>query len=227
MDIILFTILALIGAMPIILIVAAVKASTVNEARSETLTFLHDWGGIAPDGLVQWCKTTFGSSVAFFLLIALAFFFNLIGDGTAPRISAQFSHFEFSSTKWSVENAHDWSKLKTHLRENWIQKYPDQDLENMDNWNAWKNEHKKYQLRGVRTLIYFALLLAAAGIIDIIRRKYWRRGIIITLAGILFFISTTFIWSERTNHYIGSIISANHSLGDYKMPLPPSLKAIY
>ena len=222
-DALLFAGLALIGAMPVFLLVASIKRCSLRQARLNTMTFLEDWGGIAPQRLANWFKLTFGSSVAFGLLIALAFAFNLVGDGTAPRISSAFGHFNVSYVEWSVSHEFDWKTLMTHLRTNWKKLHPSEDIEDPTVWAKWKNDRKKYQARGARTLVYFSILMFVAGFIDILGRRQWRRGVTVTILGALFFLMMIFVWAERKGHYVEAVLAANDSLGELMMPQPPSL----
>lgn len=222
-DAMLFASLALIGAMPVFLLVASIKRCSLKQAHSNTMTFLEDWGGISPQGLTNWINLTFGSSVAFGLLIALAYVFNLVGDGTAPRISSAFSHFNVSYVEWSVSHESDWKKIMKHLRTNWKTLRPSEDIEDPAVWAKWKNDRKKYEARGARTLVYFSLLMFIAGLIDILGRRKWRRGVTVTILGALFFIMMIFVWADRKGHYVEAVLAANESLGELMMPHPPSL----
>lgn len=221
----LLTIMAVIGAMPIFLLVAAITRSSLKESQTKTMLFLEQWGGIAPDSVKEWIRTTIGSTVGFALLVALTATFNSLGDGPLiPYISGKLNHFGVEYTQWSEGHETEWKTFRDGVRINWVKAHPEEDL-NKDaaSWDKWKQGKGKDSVRVPRTLIFFSFILAIAGLVDLTDKTFRKRGALLLILGLTFSISFLYIWADRKNSYVHNVFLANESLGQYKMPLPMSL----
>lgn len=221
----LLTILAVIGAMPIFLLVAAMTRSSLRDSQTKTMLFLEQWGGIAPSSVKEWVRATIGSTVGFALLVALTGTFNSLGDGPLiPYISGKFSHFGAEYTHWSDGHETEWKTFRDGVRINWVKAHPDDDL-NKDaaSFDKWKQDRGKNRVRIPRTLIFFSLILAVAGLVDLTGKNFRKRGALLLIVGLTFTISFLYIWADRKNSYVHNVFIANESLGQYKLPPPMSL----
>ncbi len=219
----LFPVLAVVGALPVFLLVASLSRTDLKSARTKSLKFLQEWGGVAPKSVAEWVKTALGSSVGFALLVALAFTFNLAGDHSMRFISSTFDHFGVEYTQWSSDHEFDWKKVRNNVQRRWVELHPSEDLNNNpEDWSKWKNDRNKWQTRAARTLVYFALLLCLAGIIDLAYARFRRRGLVNLALGIVSFVVLSMIWSDRKAHYVEAVLRANDSLGAKAIELPAS-----
>ena len=215
--------LAVIGAMPVFLLVAALTRCSASQAQRRTMTFLERWGGLAPENLKAWIKQAIGSSAGFVLLVALAAVFNWLGDGAMPAISRSFGHFGTAETAWSEEHRSDWVKFREGIRNQWGREHPDEDLtSDKQAWEQWKTNRGKDWVRVPRTLVFFSLLLVIAGIVDITARKFRQRGAVLAIVGMIAFVVFSFIWADRKAHYVREVMVANNALGLVKQPVPAS-----
>lgn len=222
-DTLFYAALAVIGSLPVFLVVASLSRVDLANARSRTVHFLEEWGGVAPKGLADWVRLTFGSSVGFALLIVLAYSFNFAGDHSMPTISSAFKHFGVEYTEWSVDHFGDWKQFRNHVKLEWVELHPDENLENDPAaWAAWKNNRGKRQVRAFRTLVWFSFLVCLAGLIDVFRKRYWRRGLVCIVFGLLAVVTFSLIWADRKAHYVEAVVVANSSLGDKAAKLPGS-----
>ena len=229
MTILLMCGLAVIGAMPVFLLVASLTRTSVTNGQRQTRKFLEQWGGIAPANLKVWIRTTIGGSVGFSFLVALTVAFNWLGDGrhVTPAFSAAFGHFGNPYTEWSVTNVRDWEKFREDIKFKWVEKYPGQNLVSDEKaWNEWKNRLGKEQVRIPRTLIWFSVLLLIAGLYDITSTTYRRRGTLLLVLGAVSFVVLMQIWADKKNGYVRDVVAANRTLGDLKVPVPESLETI-
>ncbi len=225
MTILLMCGLAVIGAMPVFLLVASLTRTSVTHGQQQTMKFLEHWGGIAPKSLKVWIRTAIGGSVGFSLLVALTFAFNWLGDQprTTPAISEVFGHFGNPYTEWSVTYNKDWVGFRDKIRDQWVRKYPGKDLVNdPEAWEQWKNQKGKENVRIPRTLIWFSVLLIA-GLYDLTSPTYRRRGALLIALGAVSFVVLMQIWAGKKNHYVHEVVVANRTLCDFKVSEPESL----
>lgn len=210
--------MAVIGAMPIFLLVAALTRNTVKDAQESTMAFLERWGGIAPNSVKTWVTKTIGSTVGFALLIALTAAFNKLGDGPlVPHLSGLFQHFGNKYTQWSESHDDDWRNLRDGVRINWAKAHHGEDLTQPNAWEEWKNRHGKENVRIPRTLIFFSLILALAGLVDLIGKTFRQRGALLLTVGLVASISCLYIWADRKNSYVHNVALANETLNQYKV----------
>ena len=213
----LLTIMAVIGAMPIFLLVAAISRSSIKESQTRTMLFLEQWGGTAPDSIKEWVRTTIGSTVGFALLVAMTATFENLGDGPLiPYISGKFNHFGGEYTQWSEEQKKEWQHFRDGVRINWHKAHADEDLSNDEAWSKWKQRKGKDGVRVPRTLIFYSFVLAIAGLVDLAGKTFRKRGALLLLLGLAFSISFLYIWSDRKNNYVHNVFLANEMLGQYK-----------
>lgn len=227
MTILLMCGLALIGAMPVFLLVASLTRTSVTDGKKKTQKFLKQWGGIAPPSLKVWIRTTIGTSVGFSFLVALTFAFNLLGDQrhVTPAFSKAFGHFGNPYTEWSVTHAEEWDAFREKIKGKWAMRHPDENLVlDKKAFEEWKNARGKEQVRIPRTLIWFSVLLLAAGLYDLSSARYRRRGILIINLGAVSFVLLMSIWADRKNSYVRNVVTTNETLGDFMVPVPRSLE---
>ena len=217
--------MAVIGAMPIFLLVAAITRSNLKESQTNTMMFLEQWGGIAPDSVREWIRTIIGSTVGFALLVALTATFNNLGDGPLiPHISGLLNHFGAEYTQLSERHESEWKTFRDGIRINWVKAHPEEDLnKDTESWDKWKQGKGKDNVRVSRTLIFFSFILAIAGLVDLTGKTFRKRGALLLIIGVAFSISFLYIWADRKNSYVHNVFLANETLGQYKMPLPMSL----
>ena len=216
-------IVALIGAMPIFLLVASLMRKTVAEAQPNTMHFLERWGGIAPSGLREWLRITIGATAGFGLLMALAQGFNELGDATMPRISSVFAHFGDPFTTWSVRDREDWRGLRDGVKGRWVNLHPAEDLVNDPAaWNKWQDDRGKGMVRSIRALVFFAFMLVLAGVFDLTARPFRGRGVATIVVGLLALTALVQIWVDRKSHYIREVHLANETLRPFGVTVPSS-----
>ena len=222
------SVLAVIGAMPLFLLVASLSRSSVADAQRLTMNFLEQWGGVAPESLKIWVRKTIGGTVGFSLLVALSFGFNFLGDtNITPSISKAFHHFGYRYTEWSDNSERDWVKFRDSTRGRWVKAHADDDLMNDPiAWEKWKNDRGKDQVRIPRTLVWFSFILIMAGFVDILLRNFRRRGALLMFLGAATFIVLMYIWADRKNHYVHEVVLASETLGKNRVEHPPSLVAL-
>jgi hypothetical protein len=228
MTILLMCGLAVIGAMPVFLLVASLTRKSVAEGQQQTMKFLKQWGGVAPKSVKVWIRASIGGTVGFGLLVALTFAFNWLGDQplTTPAISEVFGHFRNPYTEWSVASYQDWVDFRDMIKIKWVKGNPGQDLaKDPEAWEQWKNKQGKEHVRIPRTLIWFSVLLLIAGLYDLMSPKYRRRGALLIALGAVSFVVLMMIWAGKKNHYVYDVVTANRTLGDSKVSEPESLKA--
>jgi hypothetical protein len=227
--ILLLSILAVIGAMPIFLLVSAITRSDLKEAQVNTMTFLERWGGIAPESVQEWIRKAMGATAGFALLVALAATFNKLGDGPIiPILSGSFGHFGAEYTQWSEAHQTEWEGFRDGVRVNWVKIYPDENLvKDPDAWDKWKRDKGKDSVRVPRTLVFFSFIILTAGLVDLTNKTFRRRGVLLVIIGALSFMSFLYIWADRKDSYIHAVFLANETLEQHKLPIPPSFTASY
>lgn len=229
MTILLMCGLAVIGAMPVFLLVASLTRTSVTDGQRQTMKFLEHWGGIAPKRLRAWVRTAIGGSVGFSLLVALTLAFSWLGDQprTTPAISAVFGHFGNPYTEWSVTHNQEWVDFRDAIKEAWGKQFRNENLmNNPEAWEQWKNARGKDSVRIPRTLIWFSVLLVMAGLYDLTSPIYRRRGALLIALGTVSFVMLMLIWAGKKNHYVHEVVAANTELGIYKIKEPDSLREI-
>jgi hypothetical protein len=212
--------LALIGALPVFFLVASARCQSLPTARRNTMRFLEDWAGIAPETLKEWIRTAIGSSVGFALLVALAFSFNYLGEESMPVIARAFGYFGSHRVAWSEEHRGDWEALADDLKTRWVTTHPKENLRDAAIFEKFKNDRGKEWVRAPRTLVIFSLLLISAGLLDLRSQRFRRRGLGLLCVGLLSFFLFSIVWVNRKGHYIREIIAASESLGEGKVAIP-------
>ena len=210
--------------MPVFLLVASITRTSVSNAQLQTMAFLEQWGGIAPEALKKWIRTTIGCSVGYGFLVALAFSFCSLGDGkTMFVISKPFNYFGYQHTEWSAIYNSEFEDFQTGFRIRWGEKHRAENLVDPKKWEQWKVEHGKNLARIPRTLIWFSALLLVAGLYDATSRTYWRRGILLVILGGLSFVGCVYNWADRNDHFVREVLKANLTLNESGQPIPNSL----
>ena len=191
----LFVILGLVGAMPLTILVAALKNKGISSAAREINKFLTEWSGLAPE-VQPILKKVLGFSGSFVFLFALALVLAGISEGSMPYLTF-IPHLPHQATQWRISHADDWSMLVFRYKGTFA--------------NEKEYEEKKgilghpYVL-GSRTAFMYALILFVAGLVDVARRQRWRRGVTSLILGA--FLSMTFysLWFKTEGNYVRWVI---------------------
>lgn len=211
--IILFALVTVIGAMAVFLLVAAILGISIKEAQQVTMTFLADWGGIAPAKLHELVALTIGGSASFALLVGLALALDALADASIHYLSALFHHFGIKEVIWSERHSADWKAYRNQLRIQWGAANPDDNIaKDPQKWATFKNQRGKNAVRASRTLTYFSVLIILAGIIDLFSSTFFNRGVALFIIGIVALVGFCYVWADRKASYVNEIILANDSL---------------
>ncbi|MFQ5605477.1 MAG: hypothetical protein ACE5HS_19585 [bacterium] len=212
---ILYSILGVVGAMPLCLLVASLRGETLEKARKLTFSFIETWGGFAPKGLRGWITLSLGSTVGFALLWGLAQTLNTLGKDIVPYTSAAFHHFGKMNTAWSVENWHEWEAFLREIRRHYNCKHPEHDLMvNRQTFYIFKSSIGATAVRAMRTLFMFSVLLFFAGLFDLRNKKFRKRGMAALMVAIFAAAAFTFTWSARQESYVSEAFLVNNDLGE-------------
>ena len=225
----LFSLLSVIGAMPLALLVAATQRIKLREAIKKISKFLETWAGMAPKAIHAYISTAIGFSGGFIFLVALTYILNSLGNATMPHYSRAAHHFGRPLTMWSVEHEPDWKKFKNAFQNRWQKEHPQQ------KWDDLKTETlSKWQVRAARVLFYYSLLLLLAGVVDLgfvliarllkfTWKRFFKRGISVTLIGLAASFVCLLIWVDRKQYYINEVVRVNDALESpvRSSPSPP------
>ena len=208
-----YSIIAVIGAMPLFFLVAAAMRISVKRAKKISLQFLEDWAQVAPEAIQGAVSSILGFATGFALLVALTFGFDKVGDEIMPHISGVFGYGGSQIVAWSVNSRSDWQRMRDDYRERW-------EAQNQGRtWEEHKNELEKRQVRGARTLFFFALLLIIAGGLDIFSARLRKRGLALLLIGVVATSACLIWWVGRKEHYIGEVVRLSVRLNPPLCPL--------
>lgn len=220
-DIILYPILAVIGAVPLFFLVAAISRSTLDRAKKVTLRFLDDWANVAPAALRGAVSSILGFATGFALLVALAYGFDRLGNDNMKYVSRGVGHLNNKLVAWSVNSEREWKKFRDAYQSEWEKEHLG------ESWDVQKTETMgKWKVRVARTLFCFSLLLTLAGLLDLFSKKFRKRGLGLLMIGILATAACLNFWVNSRERYIREVIRQNDLL-IHQVPKPASLNDVW
>ena len=219
----LIPLLALVGTIPALLLVASVQRTTLASACRGAVHFLGTWGGKARGRGTSLAMLSLGVVSLFAVLAGLAAFLNERGDDALPKISETYGHFGKKDTAWAVSHEEEWREFKNRFRTQWTLVHPAEDLRHdRAAWANWKNDHGRNLVRAARVLALYAVFVLIAGLVDLRSAAFRKRGGVLFAIGIFSFMLFSYLWADQHGRYVREVFAANSMLGGKRAEVPAS-----
>lgn len=200
-----YAVLGLILVAPVAFFVGAVNDLRIADAFRKTKGFFDQLDEVVRYKFLPNSLKVTGLTATLFLFAIFAYYTDRLGDTVMPKLSPVVGHFGEERLKWSIEQEGDWGSLKFNYRV----------VTNIHGdrkkWEDKKTELGKGDVRLFRTLVFYFVLLAIAGVVDLSASgKFRRRGVSVLLIGILGTVLCIMVWAERKDKYIENLV-ADHA----------------
>ena len=216
-DAVLYEILALLGAVPITFLAAALGGVDGATAARRIFRGLGSLGGAAPPDSHPSGRWVVGVALFLFLGAIGTFVLGHVADNAMPYLTF-LPHAERESAEWAFTNPNDdWAVYRAQYKAAFLAHTGGDEAD----YQAQKHRLGRGSIRATRTLWMFAVIVAAAGAIDLARRRRVRgwTGLLIGLGAVLVIYA---FWYAREGHYVKEMVVSSLGLPD---PLRPALPA--
>lgn len=212
--------LGVLGAMPLVMMVAAVRQNTIAVARRRLLTFFRDWAGMAPRDLHRLVRATVGFSGAFVFFVAFAFLADRVAAAVADPVLRLWP-LPSEATSWQLSHQSEWSTFRSSYENSW------RHYTGKSDWELDRHvfELGRWRTRAARTATLLCVLAAFAGAYDCYRSpRFRRRGMATFLTALVLTVATCSIWSLSEGRFVKSLATANRALpSEFEVDVPASL----
>jgi serine/threonine protein kinase len=206
-DALLYPLLAVIGAVPITLLVSAFGGRDLRTAAYHILRTLGSLGGIAPQSANPGRRQVLGLALYLFLGSVISFLLGHAADTVMPQLTF-LPHTDLEVTAWALTDPnHDWKTYSMHYKTAFVAHTGATEAI----WQAHKHSFGRGSIRAARTLFCFGALLATAGAVDLGRRR-WGRGVTSLIAGACACLILYSVWYDREGHYVREMVAASTRL---------------
>ncbi len=216
-DALLYPLLAVIGALPLILLVAALAGLETRAAANRIIEALGSFGGMAPQTPEHGRRRTLGVALGLFLGAVLSVLLSYAADQLMPKLRF-ILHSDNEKTVWALNDPNgDWKAYRTRYKSSFLSHTGGTEAD----WQTQKHSLGRGSVRVARTLFGFSLLLGLAGAVDVIRRRY-RRGFPVLIAALTVSLILYSTWYDREGNYVTEMISASGRLPESLRPQLPA-----
>ena len=222
MSIYVLALVALIGVVPVLLLVAALQRLTLSEANKAAVDSLGNWAGMAPEAMHVKLRTTIGAAVVVGLLVVLAMGLHELGNASMPALSKMFKHFNEPYTAWSIKHEQEWMDFERDVGKVLLTVHDQDAATDVDFQNKWNNGRSAIVVSVAQTLVFFSVFLAIAGMVDLAYSLHIVRGVLVLVLGLFVFVFTVHVWTEQKSVHIREVYLANKTLGENSIDPPKS-----
>jgi hypothetical protein len=211
-----YCLVGIVAALPVAILLAAASRTTYEEATKRFQRFLTQWASLGSNATWKVVLTgVAGVSGSVVLLALLAWGLSRIGDIALPHASSALDHFDTPRVAWSIEYPDEWHGLRYQYRELSGIKA------DLQEWERAKDKFGAGSYRFFRIMFCLALLIAAAGVTNLLRRLTWRKGTLELAAGVALTVLATALWVDRNDRYIRNLAAEYKSLvATHAPPMP-------
>ena len=215
-DALLYPLLAVIGASPLVLLFAAVRGFDTREAARELSRSLGSIGSLMP-GALPGKRRSLGIAFGLFLGTVLAMVLGHLANNLMPHLTF-LPHGSSETTEWALLDPNDdWRTYRSRYKASYLENSGVKEK----GWQAHKHELGRGSVRSARTLFSFSLLLGIAGLVDLVRRRR-HRGVASLLVSCLACLVLYFFWYDREGHYVREMVMSASRLPPELRPELPS-----
>lgn len=206
------------------LLVAALLRVSVSSGVAQTIAFLKVYTDGLPDKVRTWLVRACGGA-SFVFLLAAAYYSNYLGEALVPQAARAFGFFGEQRAAWAYYHHSQWGALRDGISAQWAS----ENTAGGERPNGIKaaatlrTAAGKRDVRLARSLFAYALLLPLAGLADLARRQYARRGVVLMVVGLCLSVSLCAIWAHRKNHYVDAVLLVNDGL-QHPLAVPDGLR---
>lgn len=192
----------LVAVVPVAVLIAAVMKSSYPKAMSFIKDFLTNWASFGDEAVwnfaIQGVSKVGGTII---LLAILTWGLSRLGDKTLPYVSSAFKYFDNERVAWSITYQGEWEELRYQYREITGIK------NNLINWEKAKARLGSHSYRFFRVLFWLALLVAGAGVINLVRGITFPRGTLELILGLMMAIAAAALWTDRNDRFIRNLVA--------------------
>ncbi|MDX1384329.1 MAG: protein kinase, partial [Thermoanaerobaculia bacterium] len=216
-DAFLYPLLALSGALPIAMAMAAIWDVDLRTGASGLIRGLGSFLGGAASPPDRGWRRAIGIAVLIYLATTVGYVGGHVADAVLPRLTL-LQHPRKPAADWSIENPdEDWKTYRAAYKAAFLSTFAASESD----FQTHKYELGRGSVRGARTMIVFATILVAAGVVDLVRGRR-RRGALALASGMVACLLLYSLWYEGESGYVQDMVSASARLPAPSRPAVPA-----
>ncbi len=210
-DIIVHGVAGFFGSLAVVYLYAALTTSRYAKAQKAVFVHLEELATTLPKELQVIVAKYIGYFGAFVLIIALAIAFGFVGKMIVPSLAGSVGFF-------GNKDARLWAEQRDaiYAAEERLQSAKGLAA---DSWSSFQDSLGRYTVRGTRALVPFAFVLALAGAVDVMRRQFVNRGLVLSATSVVLLFALLLMWTSFQGDYVRQLrVAYGTSVKDVAFP---------
>lgn len=216
-DRLLYPLIGIVGAIPLLLLIAAIRGCRLATLRDRLRKAFSGWVGGSMGSSWQRSARLVGLALGIVALSSLSLLLSYCADLALPTLRF-IPHPVDTAADWSMNHSEEWDVFRGRFKNELLAGSGSSERA----WQDFKADTGRWMVRATRTLFLYAVLLGLAGLADLARRNPRRGGTSLLLAAVMALLLYS-TWFLREGDFVKEVVLANQRLpADQRLALPGS-----